>query len=69
MLSSGKYPVHTLVIQQSSTLHQRAFYMDRFNGIPEVKDAEAESIMIAEYNSIIFTIPSTSLQEMAVYIG
>ena len=43
--------------------------MDRFNGIPEVKDAEAEPIMIAEYNSIIFTIPSTSLQEMAVHIG
>ena len=43
--------------------------MDRFNGIPDINGTEAESVMIAEYNSIIFTIPSTSLQELIIYIG
>ena len=43
--------------------------MDQFNGVPVIEGAEAESVMIAEYNSIIFTIPSTSLQEMITYIG
>ena len=43
--------------------------MDRFNGIPDINGTEAEPVMIAEYNSIIFTIPSTSLQELIIFIG
>ena len=43
--------------------------MDRFNGIPDINGTEAEPVMIAEYNSIIFTIPSTSLQELIICIG
>lgn len=43
--------------------------MDRFNGIPDINGPEAEPVVITKYNSIIFTIPSTSQQEWIICIG
>ena len=47
-------------------LFSRAYYMDLYNGLPEIKDTEPDLVMIAEYNSIIFTIPSENLTEMVL---
>ena len=41
--------------------------MDLWNDMPFINGSKADPVMISEYHSIIFTIPSASLQETILY--
>ena len=63
------HTVSMIDLSRSLVQNLRAFYMDQFNGMPEIVGAEPEMVLIAEFNSIIFTIPSNIFKEMIIFMS